>query len=505
MTPQLRNHDLSEKGESMTSTSVDPHSGACRTVNFSDTSAIEHREIIERADHASVLWAATSACDRAAALRSIADALDGARVELVELADAETGLGQTRLSGEVGRTTAQLRMFADVITHGAHLAHAGIAVPPAGDASSSPQPPDLRRYHLPLGPVAVFAASNFPFAFSVAGGDTASALAAGCPVVVKAHPAHPELALRTARLVGDALSTAGAHPGVFALVSGLNEGTRLVTDPAIRAAAFTGSFTGGRALADLAAARPEPIPFYGEYGSVNPVFVLADGIDDADRFVNDYLDSLTMGGGQFCTNPGLLIAPRQARLASLIAQRILSRPAATMLHHGIHAAVTAAVEKLKATPGLQALESAAAVPADGVHVGPVVFQLSAATALAQHELIDDEYFGPVGMLVEYENDDEMLALGDVLRGCLVSCIHAGEDSELVRRVLSGAAARSGRVVWRGWPTGVAVAAGQHHGGPFPATSNAHVTSVGPDAIMRFLRPVAFQDVPAHLVPAEVQR
>jgi NADP-dependent aldehyde dehydrogenase len=378
----------------------------------------------------------------------------------------------------------------------------GVDLPIDGTSTG---PDVLRRCHLPLGPVGVFAASNFPFAFSVAGGDTASALAAGCPVVVKAHPAHPELSLRTAHVVEAALSDAGVDPGVFALVSGMEEGVRLVSDPVIRAAAFTGSYAAGRALADLAAARAEPIPFYGEFGSVNPVFVLPGAVGDRARFTEDYLDSLTLGGGQFCTNPGLLIAPRQANLRTEIAAQIASRPPALLLHRGIQTAYETAVEQLRTTADLTALESAEPLPESGFHVRPIVFALSAGTAMRRRALIDHEYFGPAGLLVEYDDADELTTLCTHLKGCLVSCVHGGTGSELGNRVIAEAARRSGRVVWNGWPTGVAVAAGQHHGGPYPATSNPLFTSVGPDAIMRFLRPVAFQGLPEDLLPAEAQR
>jgi NADP-dependent aldehyde dehydrogenase len=289
------------------------------------------------------------------------------------------------------------------------------------------------------------------------------------------------------------------------MVSGMQEGARLVSDPDIRAVTFTGSFAGGRALADLAATRSEPIPFYGEFGSVNPVFVLPGAVSDSAQFAGDYLDSLTLGGGQFCTNPGLLITPRQAELPTSIAEQIASRPAAVLLHRGVQDAFTAAVNQLRTVPGLSAHESTAPLPAAGFHVRPIVFRLSTETALQHRELIDHEYFGPAGLLVEYDSDDELIALVARLRGCLVSCVHGGTDSQLQRRVIAEACRRSGRVVWNGWPTGVAVAAGQHHGGPFPATSNPLFTSVGPDAIMRFLRPVTFQGLPASLLPAEAQR
>lgn len=487
----------------MTSTSTNPSSGASGAIGFAETSAHEHNEIVQRAAQAGPGWAATPGPVRAAALRRIADALAHASRDLVAIADDETGLGTPRLTSEVARTTTQLRVFAEVIAHGAHLAHAGVTIP--GDTGTPPGGPDLHRYHLPLGTVAVFAASNFPFAFSVAGGDTASALAAGCPVIVKAHPAHPQLSLLTARIIDDALSEVGVDPGVFALVSGIDEGIRLVSDPMVRAAAFTGSFAGGRALAGVAASRPDPIPFYGEFGSVNPVFVLPDAITDVHSFIGDYLDSLTLGGGQFCTNPGLLIAPRRVNLSAAIAEQILARPAAALLHRGIQSEFVAGVEQLKGRSGVAIYESTASLPASGFHVRPVVFSLSADMALQNRSLIDREYFGPAGLLVEYDDDDQLMALCCTLQGCLVSSIHGRDDCALLRHVIRVAARISGRVVWNSWPTGVAVVTGQHHGGPFPATSNPLFTSVGPDAIMRFLRPVAFQGLPPALVPAEVQR
>ncbi|BDY28798.1 MAG: aldehyde dehydrogenase family protein [Mycolicibacterium mageritense] len=484
----------------------DPEGQGPRTTHVGglvDTSPIEHGELMERAVQASHSWAATPGYRRANVLRGIAEALDREKAHLVEIADVETWLGTTRLTGEVVRTTAQLRMFAEVIEHGAHVVQPGVTVP--GHTDGEPTGPELRRCHLPVGPVAVYAASNFPFAFSVAGGDTASALAAGCPVVVKAHPAHPELSLRTARIIDDAVSTAGVDPGVFALVSGMEEGTRLVQDPVIRAAAFTGSSEGGRSLADLAAARPDPIPFYGEFGSVNPVFVLPEAVADVPGFVTDYLDSLTLGGGQFCTNPGLLIVPRQLDLLPEIARQITQRPAAALLHAGIQAAFTAKVDQLRTIPGVTVHESQAPVPAAGFHVRPVVLTAGRHTATHDRALLEQEVFGPAGVVVEYEDADELLALCAGLKGCLVSSIHAGTDSTFLREVIREASRLSGRVVWNSWPTGVAVATGQHHGGPVPATSNPFVTSVGPDAIMRFLRPITFQNLPLDLLPPEAQR
>ncbi|MCV7162128.1 aldehyde dehydrogenase family protein [Mycolicibacterium brisbanense] len=487
----------------MTSDRAGRGPGTTHASGLVETSPTEHGEVMQRAAQASHAWAATPGYRRASALRAIAEALDRQTDDLVEIAEAETWLGATRLTGEVARTTAQLRMFAEVIEHGAHVVQPGVTVP--GRTDAEPTGPELRRCQLPVGPVAVYAASNFPFAFSVAGGDTASALAAGCPVIVKAHPAHPELSWHTARIIEDALSTAGVGPGVFALVSGMEEGTRLVQDPVIRAAAFTGSSEGGRVLADLAAARPDPIPFYGEFGSVNPVFVLPGAVVDVPGFVTEYLDSLTLGGGQFCTNPGLLIVPRQLDLLPEVARQVSQRPAAALLSAGIQQAFTTKVDRLRTISGVTVHESRAAVPAAGFHVRPVVLTAGGHTAMRDRTLMEQEVFGPAGVIVQYEDADELLALCAGLQGCLVTSIHGGGDSALVREVIREASRRSGRVVWNSWPTGVVVGTGQHHGGPFPATSNASVTSVGPDAIMRFLRPIAFQNLPVELLPSEAQR
>jgi acyl-CoA reductase-like NAD-dependent aldehyde dehydrogenase len=484
----------------MSTQSVDPRTGSAFGPELPDTTATELDAVLTAAASASAPWAATAAADRARALRQVADGLDAAGVDLVDLADRETGLGQGRLTGELARTTFQLRMFADVLDHEGHAgAVIDLAVPGAPPAGH----PDLRRMLVPIGPVAVYGASNFPFAFSVPGGDTASALAAGCPVVVKAHPAHPQTSEATAAAIDHALTEAGAPAGVFALVRGFDAGLALVQHPHVKAAAFTGSAAGGRALFDLAVARPDPIPFYGELGSVNPVVVSPAAAQREKTLADAYVDSLTLGTGQFCTNPGLLLLPAGSGLTELVAAAASTRQSAVMLHAGVADLFRRNVAGLSGLPGVRTLVSA---PDSGdARSGPVLLAVDAATAARQPDLLHTECFGPAAVIVEYASDQELLELVDLLEGCLVATIHADADEPVAATLVQRLARITGRLVWNDWPTGVAVTAGQHHGGPWPATTNALHTSVGTAAVNRFLRPVAFQSVPEALLPGVLQQ
>ena len=416
--------------------------------------------------------------ERAGWLRAIADALDAAADELVPLADEETHLGPTRLRGEVARTTGQLRLFASAIVEGSYLE----ATIDHADPTSTPPRPDLRRMLRPLGPVAVYAASNFPFAFSVAGGDTASALAVGCPVIVKAHPGHPRLSRRTAELVSAALDGAGAPRGAFALIEGYEQGVALVQHPVVAAAAFTGSVAGGRALYDLAAGRPDPIPFFGELGSINPVVVT----EDADRQNGSQLAaglaaSFTLGAGQFCTKPGLVFVPRNSTLEQELVQH-LPAERQQLLTDSISSGFERGRERLLDLPGVETLADGAAV-------------VAAADALTD-ELMT-EVFGPVTVLVRYTDRASLTAMLRQLEGSLTATLHAANED--VSDLLPLLESTAGRVLFEGWPTGVAVAWAQHHGGPWPSTTSQH-TSVGVTAVRRFLRPIAYQDAPQHLLP-----
>jgi NADP-dependent aldehyde dehydrogenase len=456
-----------------------------------ETTGAEVDGFVEAAARAFPRWAASAR--RAEALEAIADALDAAAGELVAIADAETALGTARLTGEVARTTGQLRLFAQVVRDGGYLE---ATVSPAAGAA-----PDLRRINRPLGQVAVFAASNFPFAFSVAGGDTASALAAGCPVIVKAHEGHPGTSELTARIVGEALAGAGAPQGTFALTHGVDAGLALLSHPAITAAGFTGSTKGGLALAKVCAERKVPIPFFGELGAVNPVVVLPGAASARPaEIASGYAGSLTLGAGQFCTNPGLLFVPETSPLLAAIADAIAESAGGPMLSERIFGGYQDAVAEARAHPAVASL--AEGTRGEGPWgATPHVFQTTAKEFAADPEVLSRERFGPAGLVITYPSVEELLSVLPELSGNLVAAVHAeAADLEQARRVISLLERIAGRIVVNGWPTGVAVVAAQQHGGPWPATTAPASTSVGSAAIRRWLVPVAYQDFPPELLP-----
>ncbi len=477
--------------------SVDPRTGEAFGPVLDDTFAVELDRVVSAAVAAAVPWAEAEPGVRSAGLRAAAAGLDAAGSELVPLADRETGLGLPRLEGELARTTFQLRMFADLVDSGEHL---GGVIDPAVPGPPPAGHPELRRVLVPLGPVAVYGASNFPCAFSVPGGDTASALAAGCPVVVKAHPGHPQTSEAVAVILTEALARAGAPAGTFGMVRGMDAGRALVSHPGIRAGAFTGSYAGGRALFDLAVSRPDPIPFYGELGSVNPVVVTPAAASRGADLATGYVESLTLGTGQYCTNPGLLLVPAGSGLTELVVDAAAAREAGVMLHEGVAATFRGNVTRLAALPGVRTLLDRSAPGTRGFRSGAVVLAVDVATAADRLELVRTECFGPAALIVEYAKDAELLGLLEHLDGCLVASVHGEPDEPLAAQLVRRLARIAGRVVWNGWPTGVSVTAGQHHGGPHPATTNPLHTSVGTVAVTRFLRPVAFQDVPEAVLP-----
>jgi len=445
---------------------------------------------------------------RAAFLEAIADNIMALGDTLLERAHAETGLPLARLTGERGRTVSQLRLFAGVVRDG-HFLHA--TIDPAQPQRQPAPRPDLRLARVPLGPVAVFGASNFPLAFSVAGGDTASALAAGAPVVVKAHNAH----LGTSELVGRAIQQAvrdqGLPEGVFSLLLGAGRslGEALVAHPAIKAVGFTGSRQGGLALVGVANRRPEPIPVYAEMSAINPVFLLPAALAQrAEAIGQGFADSLALGAGQFCTNPGLVLGidgPDLDRFALAAGEALARKNAQTMLTTGIHGAYCDGVEKMAATPGVQ--EVAQGQAAGGLHnaARAVLFTTDARTLLAQHAL-SSEVFGPASLVVRARDMDELVAVAEQLEGQLTATLHLEEaDHPQARRLLPVLERKAGRLLVNGFPTGVEVCHAMVHGGPFPATSNAMATSVGASAIDRFLRPVCYQDMPDTLLPAALQQ
>ncbi|RXZ67288.1 aldehyde dehydrogenase (NADP(+)) [Agromyces albus] len=454
-------------------------------------------EVADAARRAFAVTVASTAAERAAWLSAVADALDANGPELIALADEESHLGTARLTGELARTTSQLRLFAEAVVEGSYL-EATVDHP---NSATIPPRPDLRRMLRPLGPVAVFSASNFPFAFSVAGGDTASALAAGCPVIVKGHSAHPRLSRRTADVVASALATAGAPDGVFGLVEGRETGVALVQHPSIRAVGFTGSLHGGRALFDLASGRPDPIPFYGELSAVNPVLITAAALEArADDLAAGLAASFTLGAGQFCTNPGVVFVPTGSGFAERVGAAVGATAPVPMLTDGIAAAFADGLSGLAAHDGVTVVAGdAAQQPGTG---SAVVLSTTTAAVLADPSALLVECFGPSTLVVEYDRVDDALDAIRAIGGSLTATVHAEPGEELggIVEVLTEIA---GRVLFAGWPTGVAVSWAQQHGGPWPSTTSIH-TSVGATAVRRFLRPVAYQDAPDAVLPPELR-
>ena len=443
---------------------------------------------------------------RIALLRGAAARLRAAGDDIVAAAGRETGLPEGRLRTELERTAAQLEAFAAVVEAGDYVE----AIIDTTDPDATPIPrPDVRRMLVPIGPVAVFGASNFPLAFSTAGGDTASALAAGCPVVVKGHPSHPGTGELVAHELRAAAADAGLPEGTFAhlLAAGTEVGEALVDAPAIAAVGFTGSTAGGRAIADRAAARPVPIPVYAEMGSINPIVVTDAALEArADAITDGLVASVSNFGGQLCTKPGVVFVPGGAAgdaFAQAVAARLDAVEPTVLLNERLRDALGAAVERLAASDGVRPLGAAPAFEGEGFRHQPAAYEAPAAAAGGP---LLEEHFGPVVLLLRYGGREELLAALDRIEGQLTGSVHADPeaDAELLGVLTEALAARAGRVVYDGFPTGVAVTHGMHHGGPYPATSAPGHTSVGMTAIRRFLRPVAWQNAPAAVLPPELR-
>ncbi|MDR6174187.1 NADP-dependent aldehyde dehydrogenase [Nocardioides zeae] len=472
------------------SRSFRPYDG---TVNGSveDSTTVEVDAAVAAATAAAPQLAATPPRRRAVWWYTVAQALVAAQDELAALADAETALGTARLEGEVDRAAGQLRFYSDVAAEGSHL---GIAVDSATETT-----PELRRVHQPLGPVAVFGASNFPFAFGSLGHDTASALAAGCPVIVKAHPAHPLLSVRLVELAQDALAAAGAPDGTISTVHGMAAGVALVQHPQVRAVGFTGSQGGGLALWRAANERDVVVPVFAEMGTVNPVVVTAAGASDPARIAAGYVESFTLGSGQFCTKPGLLLVPSGAGVAAAVADRLARTPApAPLLTRSIAEAAAGGVADMAAA-GARVV---ARVPGTGAGWAVDTTVLTApAAALTGGSRLLEECFAPVSVVVEYASSEELDGVLSRLQGCLVGAVMTGGESDPdAPRVVAQLATKAGRVAVDTWPTGVALGWAQHHGGPWPATTSPAHTSVGASALARWVRPVVYQSAPAAWLP-----
>ena len=448
-------------------------------------------------------YRSTTAEQRAQFIEAIATNIEAVKDAIVERAVAESGLPQARLTGEVGRTTGQLRLFAGVLREGSWN---GARIDPAlPDRTPLPRP-DIRQRSVPLGPVAVFGASNFPLAFSVAGGDTASALAAGCPVVVKAHDAHPGTSELVGRAITDAVAAAGLPAGTFSLLYGYGPelGVALVTDPRIKAVGFTGSRSGGMALVAAAAARPEPIPVYAEMSSINPVFLLDGALDSRGADLGRaFVGSLTLGSGQFCTNPGLVIAVDGAGLDAFIgaARDAIAQSSATpMLTPGIADAFAKGVTKLTGEADLIVRGETS----DSETTCRAALFATDAKSFLKSETLQAEVFGSSSLVVRCADAAEMRAVAENIEGQLTATVHADEsDLEDARQLLPLLELKAGRILFDGWPTGVEVCHAMVHGGPSPATSDSRTTSVGARAIERYLRPVCYQDVPKSLLPSAI--
>jgi len=463
---------------------------------------------LQAADAAFDELRAKSAEQRAAMLDAIAVNVEALGDALLERAHAETGLPMARLTGERGRLTGQARLFANLLRDGSWLeARIDRAIP---DRQPMPKP-DIRRMMQPVGPVVVFGASNFPFAISLAGTDTVSALGAGCPVIVKAHPGHPGTSEMVAGAVIKAMEETGMPAGAFSMVQGkeVEIGVGLVKHPLTAAVAFTGSLKGGRALYDVACARPRPIPFYGELGSVNPVFLLPGALQErSEKMAEAFVGSLTMGVGQFCTNPGIVFGVKSEGLKNFVEKTsslVRAFPPSTMLHGGISSAYSRGLEKLRISNGVE-LEALSEGTARGgaAQASAAIFTTDIATYEANEEL-REEVFGPASIIARGSSKEDLERIAESLEGQLTASIHGTvKDLKEHSRLIRILERKVGRIIFNGFGTGIEVCPSMHHGGPYPATTHSFFTSIGTAAIYRFVKPVCYQGFPDECLPEALQ-
>ncbi|SNT50689.1 aldehyde dehydrogenase (NADP(+)) [Rhodococcoides kyotonense] len=485
-----------------TITATDPRTGLPSGAAIPTTDVASVSEIVRAAASASRILSGRSRHWRAGLLDAIATGLETRRTDIVVIASAETGFADAKLDGELTRTVFQLRFFGDVVREGSYLE---ATLDSAGDTAMGPRP-DLRRMLVPIGPVAVFGASNFPLAFSVPGGDTASALAAGCAVVVKAHSSHPGTSALCHELMHTAATAYGAPEGTIGIVFGTQAGAHLVAEPAIKAVGFTGSQSGGQALLDIISERDEPIPFYGELSSINPVLVTADAASERGADIGAGLvSSFTMGAGQLCTKPGIVLVPSDPGGDALVEsarKAVAATQSMVLLNSRIHSSYDENTASLASATGVRVEKSNAAIDDAGFHAAPTLFETDLAGFSSE---LAEETFGPMSVVVRYDPADTLGALTTLLAqlpSSLTATLHTG-DSEDTSALVGPLVESAGRIVYNGFPTGVAVSWAQTHGGPWPSTNTLH-TSVGATAIRRFGRPVTFQNAPQASLPEELR-
>ncbi|MGN6416303.1 MAG: aldehyde dehydrogenase (NADP(+)) [Pseudobacter sp.] len=460
----------------------------------------------DRAAAAFQVYRKMDGAEKAVFLSALAEAIANSGEELIKVCCRETGLPPARIEGERMRTVNQIKMFATLLREGSWV-NARIDT---GDPDRTPLPkPDIRSLHIPLGPVVVFGASNFPLAFSVAGGDTISAFAAGCTVVVKAHPAHPATSAIVGELIQTAAKSTGMPDGIFSLLfdDGIESGIQLVKHPLIKAVGFTGSFKAGKALFDIAAGRPEPIPVYAEMGSTNPVFILPGAARErAAEIAAAYAASVTVGVGQFCTNPGLMIHQKQEDdLLQLLRSAFERTSGGVMLTPRILNSYNAGVQHHLATGGVEQLAVSATISGNSANQAVPVLMNTSSQVLKNNPALTEEVFGPTGIVVSASSKNEMLNIARDLAGHITATVH-GTVEELIeyKELLDLLEQKAGRVVINGFPTGVEVGNAMVHGGPWPSTTDSKTTSVGTAAIYRFTRPVCYQNLPQQLLPPALQ-
>ena len=506
MTPVTGSHFIAGEPSQQaapTFASLNPRTRAQGEICFADATAEEIHHAVSAAAEAFEQTRHYSAARLADFLDAAAQAILDLGDELLQTADSETALGLPRLTGERGRTTGQLQAFARLLREGSYVSVIIDTAQP--DRQPAPRP-DIRRMLLPIGPVAVFAASNFPFAFSVAGGDTASAWAAGCPVVVKAHPGHPATSELVATALNRAVEATGFPKGWFSLLHGtsIEVGQRLIQHPKLEAVGFTGSLRAGRALFDTAAKRERPIPVYAEMGSVNPVVILPGALAArSEALAEGFVGSVTLGTGQFCTNPGLVLLVKSAAADAFIEtirSKMASREAGVLLNPAIERGLTGAVESTIGRGTVQLLTGGAAVEGDACRYANTV--LTAESVDFIHDAaLQTEHFGPVTLIVRCDSTDQLNEAIQALHGNLTGTLQAeSSDLEQAAQVAALLREKVGRLIWNGFPTGVEVVHAMQHGGPYPATTAPATTSVGMTAVQRFLRPVAYQNMPEALLP-----